>query len=126
MKRFYKIHEGYSNYEENLPEEHMQNFDKYRIRFNSPFKLRAPTPPRSREISPKNPHLKTQYFRHSSVDSADVFVLKVPFSSVNFVNPPRTFQNSLPQKTKKYPKGRKNCNYKRHRRSGSVDGYINN
>ena len=124
MKRFFKIHNGSLNTEE-TPEEYIQNFDKYRIRHNSPFKLRAPTPPRSKESSPR-PHTKTQYLRHSSLDNTDVFVLKVPFSSVNFMNQSKKVQNSHTQNPKKHQKPRKNFQKKGHRRSGSVDGFYYN
>ena len=122
MKKFLKFQENFSAIEEKISEEQFQNFDKYRLRYNSPFKPRGPTPPNSREASPKAfSHTRYLHQRHSSVDSGNVFVLKIPFASASFINQSRNLQiNHHIQKQKKY-KGRKNNTSKRHRRSGSLE-----
>lgn len=67
------------------PFDEFVSFDMLRGRFLSPFKPRAPTPPKSKEPSPKHAPRHIQY-RTSSVDSGGVFVLRVPFDSVSYVN----------------------------------------
>ena len=114
MKKYFKFCEIPS--EEAQNPEFLNSFEKYRFRYHSPFKPRGPTPPRSKESSPKlSSQPKTFHFRHSSVDSGDVFVLKVPFSSVNSVN----LTGVSAQKRKS--RGRKEACSRRHRRTGSLE-----
>lgn len=86
-----------------LLEDHFEDFtpmDMYRGRFISPFKPRAPTPPRSKEGSPKSINIH-QYMKNrtSSVDSG-VFVLRVPFDSVDYINKQTLTENRCRRKLK--------------------------
>ena len=107
--------------EESFVEECMQSFDIHRARFHSPFKLRPPTPPRSREASPKARGPKNKYTRHSSVELNDIFVLKIPFTGVSYVN--QMTSSVGISKLKKNCKF-KSCLNKKHRRSGSLEKYL--
>ena len=122
MKKFFKLQEYFSYEDGYISQEQLQNFDKYRLRYNSPLKPRGPTPPKSRESSPKvltQPRSIT--LRHSSVGSNNIFVLKVPFSGVNFINQSKTLQNNNSNQKQTKRKRRKNNTCKRNRRSESLE-----
>ena len=117
MRKFLKFND-FSNLE--LPEEKLNHFDRFRVRLNSPFKLRAPTPPRSRESSPKaSIEFNKHQHRYSSLEPPNLFVLKVPFASVNCINQSQYLQKSG-KKQKKNQKFRNNRK-KHNRRSGSLE-----
>jgi hypothetical protein len=103
MKRSLLIDEFYDE---------LSSFDVYRERFISPFKPRAPTPPKSKEGSPKNVNIH-QYLKNrtSSVDFG-VFVLKVPFDSVDLINK-QTLNESRCRKKLRF----RRCSVNRYRNS---------
>lgn len=105
MKRLVRLEDSFDEF---------VSFDMLRGRFLSPFKPRAPTPPKSKEASPKHVPRHIQY-RTSSVDSAGVFVLRVPFDSVNYVNK----QTALGMQKKRA----KRFYLHRRRTSGSLEKY---
>lgn len=120
MKKFLRYNDGHIS-ADHLADESMSNLDKFRIRYITPFKPRAPTPPKSKESSPKAISQLTSWrLRQSSVDFADVFVLKVPFSSVTYINQMRQIQTFSMNMHKKQPKTKKNHRYRKHRRSESL------
>ncbi|OMJ83320.1 hypothetical protein SteCoe_15783 [Stentor coeruleus] len=121
MKKFYRSQDGYLT-TESVSEEMVKNFDRFRVKYNTPFKPRAPTPPRGRNSLPRElSQLSTCRYRHSSVDSAGVFVLKVPFSSVNYLNQMAQLQTFKVTKYRGQRKTRMNFAYRKHKRSESLE-----
>lgn len=121
MKKFLRYQDGYTNFDP-ITTEGPATFDIFRGRHLSPFTPRAPTPPKSKEASPKASYQFTTWrHRQPSLDSADVFVLKIPFSSVNYINNMSQLQGSKGGKHKKHPRNRKSHANNRHRRSVSMD-----
>ncbi|OMJ80086.1 hypothetical protein SteCoe_19733 [Stentor coeruleus] len=121
MKKFLRYQDGYTNFDP-ITNEVPAMFDTFRGRYLSLFTPRAPTPPKSKEGSPKaSCQFTTWRYRQPSLDSADVFVLKIPFSSVNYINNMSQLQNLKGAKHKKHIKGRKSYVNNKHRRSISMD-----
>lgn len=121
MKKFYRCQDGYLT-TETVAEEVVKNFDRFRVKYNTPFKPRAPTPPKSKNSLPRETsQFSTSRYRHSSVDSTDLFVLKVPFSSVNYLNQMVQLQTHRVTKYRGQRKTRRNFAYRKHRRSESLE-----
>ncbi|OMJ67046.1 hypothetical protein SteCoe_35899 [Stentor coeruleus] len=118
MRKILRYHDWNIN---TLSDESMNSLDKFRIKYITPFKPRAPTPPKSKELSTKEVSQQIPWkLRQSSVNSADIIVLKVPFSSVTYINKMRQIQTFSMNMHKKQLKVRKNNRYKKHRRSESL------
>ncbi|OMJ95325.1 hypothetical protein SteCoe_1387 [Stentor coeruleus] len=121
MKKFYRSQDGCLT-TESVAEEVAKNFDRFRVKYNTPFKPRAPTPPRGRNSLPREIiQLSTLQSRYSSVDSTNIFVLKVPFGSVSYLNQIPQLQRFNITKYKGQRKSRMNFAYRRHRRSESLE-----
>ena len=94
----------------------VNKFQRFKIRYKSPFKPRAPTPPKLIKNYSKSFNKTSLDSKSPSLDSSEVYVLQIPFDSNRLVN--QTFDHQCPQRKK--PK-RKTINLIRpHKRSGSV------
>lgn len=117
MKKFIKLPNSYYD-PEKTPDELFPSFEKFKLRYKSPFKPRRPTPPRSKETSPKITMKTSQ--RQLSLDSNALFIVKIPFPSLGSVTQTSKFSVQRPTKAFKH---RITISSRKKRRSGSLNSF---